>query len=118
MNKLGINLDKGIKKPNILYISNALISATCGCLLSLAMMLVTDNLIVWIMTAMIGTFMGTKSYKFALRVLLLTLDFFKNTDFSKVIDELDGEEDIEAVSKLDNERKDTKTPSDDKEDSG
>lgn len=62
--------------------------------------------------------MGTKSYKFALRVLLLTLDFFKNTDFSKVIDELDGEEDIEAVSKLDNERKDTKTPSDDKEDSG
>ena len=110
LNKLGVNLDKNISKPNILYISDALLSAVCGILLSLAAMLVTESFITWLIASIIGTFMGKQSFKIVMKIFLTTLKVFKETDFENILEDDDSnttEGNIEAVGETDNDTEDT-----------
>ena len=94
INKLGMNIEKKIKKPNIVYISDALISALCGLSLSLIVMLVVkNNIIFWIIASILGTFMGKKSFKIICSIFLSFIKIFKQADIDKIINELDEVED-------------------------
>ena len=73
------NLEKGIKKSNLLYISHALVSTVCGVLLGLTGMLFEpDNCILWILMGSIGSFMGKNSLKLILGLLNTNINIFKN----------------------------------------
>ena len=73
------NLEKGIKKSNLLYISHALVSTVCGVLLGLTGMLFEpDNYILWILMGSIGSFMGKNSLKLILGLLNTNINIFKN----------------------------------------
>lgn len=63
LNILAKNIENKHRKNNIVYISEALTNAVCGILLSLTFMLITDNLIAWIISDIIGSFIGTSSFK-------------------------------------------------------
>lgn len=94
LNKFGKNLEKNIKKPNIVYISSALTSALCGVLTALTGILFTDKYLVWIILDILGTFMGTKSLIIVLKILSLNLNFLKSTNIL--------EDTIKSLEKEDN----------------
>lgn len=85
LNIIGSNLEKHIKKPNLVYISNALLASLCGFLLALSAMLVTDNIIIWIITSVLGSVLGKKTFTIAINFLLFLLKVIKDTDFSNFL---------------------------------
>lgn len=93
LNKFGVNLEKGIKKPNVIYISSALTSAIFGLLATLTCILYYNNMIIWIISDIIGTFLGPKSLKIICKALRANLSLLKNSSVT-VLDE--------AVKNLDN----------------
>lgn len=93
-NKLGMNIDKGIKKSNIVYISDAMVSALCGISLSLITMLISkNNLILWIIASIIGTVLGKSSFKIIAKLFLTFLNLFKQADIDKIIKDIDKNND-------------------------
>ena len=87
INKLGMNIEKKIKKPNIVYISDAL------SLSLIVMLVVKNNIIFWIIASILGTFMGKKSFKIICSIFLSFIKIFKQADIDKIINELDEDED-------------------------
>lgn len=85
LNIIGSNLEKNIKKHNLVYISNALLASLCGFLLALSSMLVTDNIIIWIITSVLGAVLGKKTFTIAINFLLFLLKIIKDTDFSNFL---------------------------------
>ena len=93
-NKLGMNIDKGIKKSNIVYISDAMVSALCGISLSLITMLISkNNLILWIIASIIGTVLSKSSFKIIAKLFLTFLNLFKQADIDKIINDIDKNDD-------------------------
>ena len=90
LNIMGKNIEKKIKKPSIVYISGALMSTVSGVLLSLTFMLFTKNIIIWIIVDICGAIVGENVYKLAFKLVLVSLNLFKNADFGKMIDDLDN----------------------------
>ena len=73
------------------FISEALTNAVCGILLSLTFMLITDNLIAWIISDIIGSFIGTSSFKLSSKILLSAIEFFRNVNIDDIVNDLDKE---------------------------
>lgn len=91
LNILAKNIENKHRKNNIVYISEALTNAVCGILLSLTFMLITDNLIAWIISDIIGSFIGTSSFKFSSKILLSAIEFFRNVNIDDIVNDLDKE---------------------------
>ena len=73
------NLEKGIKKTNLTYISHALVSTVCGMLLGLTGMLFEpENYILWLLMGAIGAFMGKNSIRIIIYLLNSNISIFKN----------------------------------------
>ena len=87
MNKFGIDISKNKKKPNVLYISNAFISAICGGVLALAFTCVTTNFIMIIITGILGTFVGINSFKIVFKILMNSFDFMKSEEFTEIFND-------------------------------
>lgn len=80
LNKFGVNLEKEKKRPNVIYISSALISAICGVLTALTTVLFNDSIILWVIMDILGTFLGTKSLKIITKIICINLSFLKNSN--------------------------------------
>lgn len=108
LNVMGKNIEKKIKKPSIVYISGALMSTVSGVLLSLTFMLFTKNMIIWIIVDICGSIVGDNAYKLAFKLVLVSLNLFKNADFGKMIDDLDNNsKDAESNTTRDKNNKDS-----------
>ena len=107
LNIMGKNIEKKIKKPSIVYISGALMSTVSGLLLSLTFMLFTKNIIIWIIVDICGAIVGENVYKLAFKLVLVSLNLFKNADFGKMIDDLDNNKDAESNTTRGDEDKDS-----------
>ena len=89
LNKLSLDLEKKRKKrkSSISYISDASINVICGISMALALILVTENSIIWILGDIIGCFIGTKTFKIILKIINISVGALKNTDIEDLLDE-------------------------------
>src|SRR5574344_635181 len=92
LNIISSNLEKNINKKNLFYISHALTSSICGILLSLVLMTLNDNIIIWIIGDMIGVFLGKTSFKVVTKFILSFFKFIKETDIDSIIEESETED--------------------------
>lgn len=86
LNKFGIDISKKRKKPSVLYISNAFISAICGGVLALAFTVITDNFIILIIAGIMGTFVGVNSFKIVFKILTGLFQFLKSDELNDIFD--------------------------------
>lgn len=84
LNRFALDLSKKKKKPNVLYISNAFISAICGGVLSLTFTVVTDNFIIVIIAGILGTFIGVNSFKIVFKIFSIFFEFLKSDEFDEI----------------------------------
>lgn len=103
LNKFGTNLEKGIKRHNIIYISSALTSVLCGMLTALTGILFSKDLVVWIILDIVGTFLGTKSLVIVLKIINANLTFLKSSnildDALKVLEKDDDVKELHEATK-------------------
>ena len=69
-------------------------------------MLITDNLIAWIISDIIGSFIGTSSFKLSSKILLSAIEFFRNVNIDDIVNDLDKEKEKEDSSKEDKDSTD------------
>lgn len=95
LERFGKNLEKNIKRPNVIYISHALTSTICGTLLGLAGMLFEpDMYLLWILLGSIGALLGKKSLSILFVILNNNISILKNSLTSS--DYLDDNDDNES----------------------
>lgn len=91
LNRFGNDIVKKGKKrkPSVLYISNAFISAICGGIMSLSFTLITSNFIIVLVMGVLGSFLGKNSFKIVFKIIMNSFDFMKSDEFSDIFDDKD-----------------------------
>lgn len=117
MNKLANDIDKGCRKNNLFYISNALLSAASGTVLTLTVNAITTNISIIMVSAILGAFIGTRSFFIASKILMTFFNFIKSDEFSSIFNEAlyasDTKHENEKTNKSDIDREtDNKTNND------
>ena len=87
MNKLANDIDRGCRKNNLFYISNALLSAASGTVLTLTVNAITTNISIIMVSAILGAFIGTRSFFIASKILMTFFNFIKSDEFSSIFNE-------------------------------
>lgn len=87
LNKFGKDIEKKAKRPTVIYISDAFISVIYSMILTMTCMIVTNNEILMGVSSLIGTVLGSKSFKFALNILGHNVSFLKEAIDKELKDE-------------------------------
>lgn len=86
IHNFGVDLEKGKKRPTVIYVSEALMSSLCGSVLALCISNINENFTVWIIAAIIGSYMGKRSLYLILKLFLSILRLTKEIDIEELND--------------------------------